>query len=170
MSQTLDDLFSNHRKTLLWRLLRMVGCRHTAEDLVQETYIRVARALEQRPVEHLQPFLYQTARNIALDHLRHQKVKRRIESEEADRDSVLSVPTPAATPEAALIDRQKLALFDQVLKDLPERTRQMLVLNRLHGWSYPRIAEHLGVSQSTVYNNIRLALARCLAQVEQQGR
>lgn len=169
MSQALDELFFSHRKTLLWRLLRMVRCRHTAEDLVQETYLRVARALEQRPVEHLQPFLYQTAHNVALDHLRHEQVKRRVEAEEPDSSAVLNVPTNAASPEATLIDRQKLALFDRVMRDLPERTRQMLVLNRLHGWSYPEIAAHLGVSQSTVYNNIRLALARCLAELDRDA-
>lgn len=167
MTQALDELFLTHRKTLIWRLLQLVGCRHTAEDLVQETYVRVARALDQRPVEHLQPFLYQTARNVALDHLRHEKVRQRVEAGDSEAEAALEVPSPASSPEAELMDKQTLAAFDRVMAGLPERTRQMLLLSRIHGWPYPRIAAHLGVSQSTVYNAIRAALAQCLAELRQ---
>ena len=37
-----------------------------------------------------------------------------------------------------------------------------MVLSRIQGWPYPKIAAHLGVSPNTVYNDIRLAMAYCL--------
>lgn len=60
-----DTVFINQRLVLLRTLQRMVDNPSTAEDLLQETYLRVTRALGERPVEHLEPFVFQTARNLA---------------------------------------------------------------------------------------------------------
>ena len=70
MSQSqFNQVFLTQRVTLLRTLQRMVNNPSTAEDLLQETYLRVTRALNERSVEHLEPFVYQTARNLALDAL-----------------------------------------------------------------------------------------------------
>lgn len=158
----LDTLFLEQRGALIGTVFRIVRCEHTAEELAHESYLRVARALAQKPVEHVQAFLYQTARNLALDHLRHEVVRRRIEVEPANDGAMPDVATDAASPEAETIDRQRLSLLEGAMSALPERTRQVMVLNRIHGWPYPKIAAHLGVSPNTVYNDIRLAMAHCL--------
>ena len=70
MSQSrFNQVFLTQRVILLRTLQRMVNNHSTAEDLLQETYLRVTRALSERPIDHLEPFVYQTARNLALDHL-----------------------------------------------------------------------------------------------------
>src|SRR5688500_7871437 len=71
--QALDQAFAEHRSVLLRTLARIVGSVATAEDLVQETYLRVASALRTRPVDYPAPFLFQTARNLAFDHLRSER-------------------------------------------------------------------------------------------------
>jgi len=55
-----NQVFLTQRMTLLRTLQRMVHNPSTAEDLLQETYLRVTRALNERSVEHLEPFVYQT--------------------------------------------------------------------------------------------------------------
>lgn len=76
MSQSqFNSVFLVQRLTLLRTLQRMVGNPNTAEDLLQETYLRVSRALGERPIEHIEPFVFQTARNLALDHLRARRVQ-----------------------------------------------------------------------------------------------
>ena len=70
MQSRLNTFFLTQRSPLLRTLQRLVDNPSTAEDLLQETYLRVARALRERPVEHLEPFVFQVARNLALDHLR----------------------------------------------------------------------------------------------------
>jgi RNA polymerase sigma factor (sigma-70 family) len=157
----LDALFLQQRSALVGTLFRIVRCEQTAEELAHESYLRVARAIAKKPVEHIQAFLYQTARNLAFDHLRHELVRQRVEAESTSAD-VIDVAFEAASPEAEAIDRQRLALLETALSRLPERARQVLVLSRIHEWSYPKIAAHLGVSPNTVYNDIRLAMAHCL--------
>ena len=62
-----------------------------------------------------------------------------------------------------------IVLLDQALKGVPHRARRVLILNRLEGWSYPEIAEHLGVSATTVQKDIRLALACCIDALSEKG-
>lgn len=163
LRQAFEALFLNQRKALIGTLFRIVGCRHTAEDLAHESYMRVSSAIGRQPIDHLQPFLYRTARNLAFDHLRRRKIHDRIVDRDADATAVLEVASRAPSPETETSDRQRLRALDAALARLPERTRRVLVLHRVHGWNYPRIAAHFGVSESTVYNDIRLATAHCIA-------
>ena len=162
MRSTLDTLFLQQRISLVGTLFRIVRCEQTAEELAHKSYLRVARAIAQKPVEHIQAFLYQTARNLAFDHLRHEGVRRRVEVDAVDASAALEVASDAASPEVEAIDRQRLASLEAAMSSLPERTRQVMVLSRIHEWPYPKIAAHLGVSPNTVYNDIRLAMACCL--------
>jgi DNA-directed RNA polymerase specialized sigma24 family protein len=58
-----DIVFLAQRATLVRQLMRLLGCAHTAEDLVQEAYLKVFKALCADSIRHLQPFLYSTARH-----------------------------------------------------------------------------------------------------------
>lgn len=91
-SACVSDLFLDHRETLVHTLFRMEGCRQTAEDLAQEAYVRVMGAAESQHVTYLKAFLYQTARNLALDHLRKAKVRSRTGCPEADPEIVAEIP------------------------------------------------------------------------------
>jgi|AGTN01.1.fsa_nt_gi RNA polymerase sigma factor, sigma-70 family len=166
--QAFEALFSSHRKTLVWKLFRIVACRDTAEDLVHEAYVRVATALGRHPVDHIPTFLYQTAHNLALDHLRRERSHSRFVDPAAGDETVLRVPSQEASPETAAADRQKLGRLADALATLPERTRRILLLNRIEGMPYPEIAEKLGISPSTVYKDIQLALAHCLTAVDEE--
>jgi RNA polymerase sigma factor (sigma-70 family) len=163
---SLESLFKAQRAALVGRLIRLVSCRETAEDLAHETYLRVARAIDQGAVAHLPTYLFQTARNLAIDHLRRERRSDRL-MDRSDFDvRTRAIATGEATPERAAADRQSLDRLTAALRTLPERPRRILLLSRVEGLSYPEIAAHLGVSESTVYKDMRLALARCLEAVD----
>ncbi|MCW0233701.1 MAG: RNA polymerase sigma factor [Ferrovibrio sp.] len=158
-------LFAAQRGTLVRSLARLIGDRHTAEDLAQDAYLKVAAAAETGKVEHLQPFLYQTARNLAFDHLRKQKVRAVVHPlPGAASDAVIAaVPAAEPSPEARMLDRDRVRRFQVALADLPERARQVLLLHRLHGLSQTEIARRFGVSERTIAKDLARALAHCLA-------
>jgi RNA polymerase sigma factor (sigma-70 family) len=162
-SFSLDKVFMTQRQTLVLTIARMVGCRHTAEDLAHEAYVRVHTSVTARPILNLQNFLYQTARNLAIDHLRRERVRRGFMNDDAESNMLLDVASLQPSPETQTIDGQRLALFDGALSALPDRARKILLLNKIHGLGYPEIAAQLGISEGTVYNDIRLAMAHCLA-------
>jgi RNA polymerase sigma factor (sigma-70 family) len=158
MSALLNSVFLLHRRSLMGAALRIVRDRQTAEDLAQEAYLRARRAIEAGPIEHIEAFLHQTARNLALDHERRRKTRARYEDTQASEQLVENVPADFPSVEASLIERERMARFEQALQQLPERQRRAWVLSQLEGWSYAQIAEHLGVSRNTVYNDVKAVM------------
>lgn len=158
-------LFSSQRGALVRWLARLTGDRHAAEDLAQDAYVKTAAAAEAGTVQHPQSFLYQTARNLAFDHLRRQKVRAAVHPPASDRlmAVVEAVPTGEPSPEARLLDRERVRRFQAALAELPERARQVLVLQRLHGLTQAEIARRLGVTERTIAKDLALALKHCLA-------
>ncbi|WP_342649586.1 RNA polymerase sigma factor [Pseudomonas sp. REB1044] len=167
MSQSrFTALFLNQRLSLLRTLQRMVGNPSTAEDLVQETYLRVTRALGERPVEHLEPFVFQTARNLALDHLRARRVQARTLVDDVCEQVLHNVAAPLSSREDALHAEQLLERLSLSLGQLSERQQRIFILSRLQGASYQEIAEQLQVSASTVQKELKLIMAICLSVAE----
>lgn len=161
MPAILSDIFLLNRSALVGTVLRIVRDRQTAEDLTQEAYLRACKALETSRIDHIEGFLYQTARNLALDHQRRRKVRERYEEIGAGGYEIESVAFDAPSAEEAMIEQERLRLFGEALRALPERARHAWALAQLEGWTYARIAEHLGVSRNTVYNDIKLVMGHC---------
>lgn len=158
----IDMLYLAHQQTLVNLLRRMVGCHQTAEDLAQEAYLKVSGAAKTQTITYPQPFLYQTAKNLALDYLRKQKVRAKNIDEQTDDLDYQQIADQAPTPDQATQTGQELDELLSILAQQPERRREMLILNKIHGWKYAEIADHFGVSKSAVEKNIRIALAHCL--------
>lgn len=102
----LEQIFVLHRHTLVSTIARMVGCRYTAEDLAHEAYLRVSEAVHARPILNLQNFLYQTARNLAIDHIRRERIRRGFMTDGAEPDTWLGVSSAQPSPETQTMDGQ----------------------------------------------------------------
>ncbi len=161
MTTTLADIFQSHRRSLMWTAMRIVGDRQTAEDVAQEAYLRARRAIESGPIEHIEAFLQQTARNLALDHLRHRKMRAEYETDGLGEDALMNVPDNVLSLEAALLERERFQAFRKALDGLPARAQTVIVLSRLEEWSNRQIAEHLGISERTVFSDLKLAMTHC---------
>lgn len=161
-----NHVFLAQRVSLLRTLQRMVNNPSTAEDLLQETYLRVTRALGERAIDHLEPFVFQTARNLALDHLRSRRIQARTLLEDVPPEVVESVAAPLSSAEDAAHAEQLLERLNMSLAQLSPRQQQIFILSRLHGHSYQEIAEKLAVSQSTVQKELKLIMAICIGVAE----
>jgi RNA polymerase sigma factor (sigma-70 family) len=157
-----NHVFLAQRVSLLRTLERMVNNHSTAEDLLQETYLRVTRALSERAIDHLEPFVFQTARNLALDHLRARRIQSRTMLEDVPLEVVQNVAAPLSSAEDAAHAEQMLERLNISLNQLTARQQQIFILSRLHGHSYLEIAEKLSVSLSTVQKDLKLIMAICV--------
>ena len=167
MSQSrFHHVFLAQRTPLLRTLERMVYNPSTAEDLLQETYLRVTRALSERTVDHLEPFVFQTARNLALDHLRARRIQSRTLVDDVPLDVVNNVVAPQSSAEDAAHAERMLERLNVSLQSLSPRQRQVFILSRLHGHSYQDIAQRLDVSLSTVQKELKLIMAICVGVAE----
>ena len=167
MSQSrFHHVFLAQRTPLLRTLERMVNNPSTAEDLLQETYLRVTRALSERTVDHLEPFVFQTARNLALDHLRARRIQSRTLVDDVPLDVVNNVVAPQSSAEDATHAERMLERLNVSLQSLSPRQQQIFILSRLHGHSYQDIAQRLNVSLSTVQKELKLIMAICVGVAE----
>ncbi|MDO7898554.1 RNA polymerase sigma factor [Pseudomonas citrulli] len=167
MSQSrFHHVFLAQRMPLLRTLERMVNNPSTAEDLLQETYLRVSRALAERPVEHLEPFVFQTARNLARDHLRARRLRSRTVLDDVPLEVVHNVVAPQGSAEDAVHAGQMLERLNVSLQALSPRQQRIFILSRLHGLRYQDIAAQLGVSSSTVQKELKLIMAICVGSCQ----
>ncbi|GHS79359.1 DNA-directed RNA polymerase sigma-70 factor [Pseudomonas sp. PAGU 2196] len=139
---------------------RRVGCRATASDLVQELFLRFWRRPEVK-VEALDTYLLRCAGNLAIDHLRSEGSRERV----AEATHAVDEQSSAAEPEQALEVAHDLQRIEAALRALPDRTRQIFLLNRIHGCKYSEIATAMQLSQSAVEKHMMRALEACKASV-----
>jgi len=156
------EVFLSQRPQMEALVRRRVGCRATAADLVQDLFVRFWR----RPlvqVDELSTYLLRCAGNIAVDHLRSEGARHRV-SEGLMSDGL---EHEVDEPQAALEAGNDLRHVEAALRELPERTRQIFLLNRIHGRKYGEIAKVMGLSQSAVEKHMMRALQACKASLEQ---
>jgi RNA polymerase sigma factor (sigma-70 family) len=156
MKLDINALYTLHRKELVNHLLRIVKCPETAQDLVQESYMILARTADDALIEHPRGFLYRTAGNLALDHLRHNKiVARHVEAELANEAVAQS------SVESELSKAQWQALLHSAIDELPPRCRDVFILHKIRGMSYREVATMLEISESAVEKHIIKGLLHC---------
>ncbi|MGB3876604.1 MAG: RNA polymerase sigma factor [Shinella zoogloeoides] len=158
MAADLESIYLGMRRSLMATALRVVRDPQIAEDLAQESYLRVRRAMEKGPVEHVEAFLHRTAHNLALDYLRKNRTRGHVETMDAADPSALDVADATPSAEERMIQADRLRHVEDLLTQLPDRARRVWLLSRVEGWPYPRIAEHLGVSPNTVFNDVKLVM------------
>ncbi len=122
-----EELFARHHKDILRYLAHMTGRVEEAEDLAQEVFVRVIRALDRgQSIDHERGWLFSIARNLLLDRIRSE---RRIPSDQIDCDRMTG-------------ETQGLALdLRQSLEKLSVSDREMFLLREVGGFTYQEIAD-----------------------------
>ncbi|MBI5878931.1 MAG: sigma-70 family RNA polymerase sigma factor [Chloroflexi bacterium] len=163
-------IYDTYQPRILRYLLRLVG-EHEAEDLTQDVFVKVSRALKTfRGESQLSTWLYRIATNAAFDRLRSPSFRKRLsensteigEAEVDDKDVWTGEKTHSV--EQQLVRKEMNECIRDRIERLPENYRPVLVLSELEGLSNKEIAELLGVSLDTV--KIRLHRARERLKVE----
>ncbi len=145
-------LFRTFYSNLHWFLIGYVNDRHIAEDLVQEMFVRVwenRQTLD--PSKMIKPYLYQIARNLAIDHTRHKKVVHKWEKEKKALYQFSFVPKGL---DEKVHDKMILKKIEHAIEDLPERRRLIFILSRYNSMTYKEIADALEISVNTVETQI----------------
>lgn len=143
------------------QLYRRVGCRATALDLVHDVFVRLIERVTERP-ENPQAFLARSARNAALDHLRAE-IRQRQALERLLPEQLSPAPVAALD---SLLAREALQRVDRAIADLPELTRHIFLLNRVHGRTFVEISRVFQLSERGVARHMARALQLCEAALE----
>ena len=167
MPESLDDIerlyVAEHR-----RLERVaagkVGSSHAADvvhDVFMALWSRGGHEPQAAPVAVSAAYLTGATRFAAINHYRAER-RRTALLRRMTEEQYAAAPLP---PDHILAARQDLARLREAVAALPERTRQVFLLNRAHQCTYDEIAAALGISYSTVEREIARALLACRASV-----
>lgn len=161
----LHQLFVTQRQRFLNAAIRILGCRASAEDVIQDAFVKMYGSPKEG-IESQSGYLMRVVRNLAIDHYRRQALEKRYKCSEEEG---LHVATPGDCPETLHEDRQTLDKLALAMQDLPPRTRHAFEHYRLHGQSQKDIAQELGVSPTLVNFMIRDALVHCRKTLKTLG-
>ncbi len=128
------------------------------DDVVQEAFLRVIRARQRATLGSPKAFLFATARNLALDRIRHRQVTGE-SSLVRSEDSDVLYDTDDVTETVSR--NQELELLTEAIQSLPDRCRRIFTLRKVYGLSQADIAARLGISEHTVSAQLTLGVQKC---------
>ena len=148
--------FERFRTPLLRYLTDLLSRRDEAEDLVQETYLRLLQ-VENIEVGRARALIFKVATNLAYDRFR----QRRARGPHGDDEQLAEVASDQPAPDRVVALEQAIEIVKRTLLDLKPRCRQVFLLRTSAELGYDEIAKRLGISRRTVEREMQHALDVC---------
>ena len=139
-------------KNKLFRLaLRITLNREEAEDVVQDTMIKVWNARERwQELDSFEAYSLTIARNLSIDRIK----KMDNQNDSLEEQTTERLDETSSTPSERMIQKDKLDIVRNIINELPEKQRSCLQLRDIEGKSYKEIADILSITEDQVKVNI----------------
>ena len=164
------ELIERYRRQVYSLALRMVRQAEDAEDLTQETFIRMFRALERYdPTRPFAAWLFTIASRLAIDHLRRRRVRpislvQRDAGSDEERE--MEIRDPSLGPEELASHGEEERRAQELIDGLPPHYRIVVILRHQQELSYEEIAAALHLPLGTVKARIHRARALLKQRIE----
>jgi RNA polymerase sigma-70 factor (ECF subfamily) len=137
----------------LYRLaLRILGSSDDAEDVVQETLVKIWRKnIDVSDIESVESFAFSCVKNLCLDKIKINKNRRKL------LEINFKTAEQTATPEQTTENRDTMEKIKTIIAKLPEKQRIILHLRDIEGLTNGRISEIMGISNEAVRTNLSRA-------------
>ena len=176
-ARAFEVLLRRHRTAVFNFILRFTGDRTKAEDLLQETWLKVVRSAPQYETKaKFTTWAFTIARNLCVD-LKRREVFRKTESldgtaGEGEDERPAHEPAseePSANPERSAHAARLRPAVEKALASLPPEQREVFVLREISGLAFKEIAEATGTPENTVKSRMRYALEGLRRSLDAQG-
>ncbi|MDH7638801.1 sigma-70 family RNA polymerase sigma factor [Sphingomonas sp. MAHUQ-71] len=138
------------------------------DDVVQESYCRIATLTRVEHIDDPRRYLFRTARNVVLEQIRRERV---VSIEAASGLAELEqAPEDGGSPERVVAGRRALERVERLIEALPDRARQVFRLRKIDGVPQREIAQRLGLTETVVENEVARGLRRILDQLTDEER
>lgn len=142
----LDKLFRRHKQELLAFAERQGNAR-IAEDITQESFLRLMHHPDLASIDNPRAYLFKTIANLSKNAYDHEQVRMRyLPDEPIELHQIVS---PAPTLESTLEAHQQLERFIEIMSLLPEVVQHAFILSKLDGLTYTEVAYALGISSKS---------------------
>lgn len=161
-----SELFREHNRMLVGYLRFRLGSLQEAKEVAQEAYVRVLQLHEPGAPGLLRAYLFKTAANLAVDRLRHRRVRQRSEEQPQLFEELNTSGAELDDPAEQLLAREQADQLLRFLQELPIKCRQVMDLHRFEGISQRDVAVRLGISERMVRRYVTYAMVFCQLRLE----
>lgn len=165
------DLVRRYERPVYSVLMRVVRRSEDAEDLVQETFVKVFRALERYdPERSFAAWIFTIASRLAIDHLRRRRVQTvslNVTDAGSGEERTMDVEDTGLKPDEVTSHAEEEVQANELIDSLPEHYRIVVLLRHQQDLSYEEISEALNLPLGTV--KARIHRARALLKDRIQG-
>ncbi|OEK01186.1 RNA polymerase subunit sigma-70 [Roseivirga sp. 4D4] len=155
-----NSLYRKHFTGLRNYVYYKCGDLDQAEDIAQESFIRLWQKCADVLFEKVTGFVHTVANRLFLDQVRSKKVSLKFEKDQITQQN-------NEDPYHILRTEEFRQRIEEVISDLPEGQREVFLLNRIEKHTYKEIAEMLGVSQTAVEKRMAKALVKLKDRIEE---
>lgn len=159
--EAFKKLFSTYYPRLQKYAMQFVTDTHAADDIVQECFLKLWEKREAIAFTSVQALLFKIVRNNCLNHLRNQVVKNKHFSTNEEYKEIweqLYHTDFLNDPDYILVYKELQQQIDNILCELPERSKEIFEISRFEGLKNKEIAERLGISIKIVERHISRAI------------
>ncbi|GAA4106557.1 RNA polymerase sigma-70 factor [Aquimarina addita] len=159
--QVFDSFFKSHAKLLRSYLYYKFGDLDQAEDMVQDSFIKLWNNCTKVPLEKAKSYVFTVATNMGISNTRHQKVKFKYHNfiTQCKSDSTNE------SPEFIILEKEFMEKLQNAIADLPERQREVFLLSRIDKKTYKEIAALSDVSVKAIEKLMHKALISLRAKI-----
>ena len=170
--ESLEILICRHKSRVFSYILLIVKNQELAEDIFQETFIKVIRSLKRgKYIENgkFVSWVLRISHNLIIDHFRKEKLKGTISNDNSAVDIFNSQKFAEDTVEDQMVNKQILSEVKELIQELPEDQQQVIYMRHYMELSFKEIAEQTGVSINTALGRMRYALINLRKLIEQKN-
>jgi RNA polymerase sigma-70 factor, ECF subfamily len=159
LDEQIEQVFEALRMPVYQYLLSVFGKPNEAEDLTQDAFLQLYKALlKGQEIENVRFWIFRVAHNLAIDKRKHQQFVSTIQVDSWDEVEKL-LPDSGLNPEQIILRKEKFEMLYQGIKRLTLNERQCLYL-RAEGFRYKEIAEIMKVGIPTVGEYLRRSIKK----------
>src|SRR5262245_33068865 len=169
-----EILLHRHRKPVFNFILRYVGDKETAEDLLQETFMRVIKGSDAyKRQAKFTTWLYTIARNLCVDQTRRRKHRKHASLDapmQASEDSgtLLDViPSGEMASDRKSVNKELHETMQRAIASLSEEQREVFLMREFLDLPFKQISEVVGVPENTVKSRMRYALEKLRLELDE---
>lgn len=170
-SLALETLINRHREKVFTSILIFTKDKYLAEDLFQDTFIKVIDKLKAGKYKEegkFKPWVMRLAYNICVDDYRKRKRKPKVLTASEEFDIFDILPMQEESAEDRFIENQSKNKVRRLLDELPKEQREVVLLRHFYDFSFKEIAELCNISINTALGRMRYALINLRKVVAQK--
>ena len=169
---SLEVLIYRHKNRVYSYILLIVKNQELAEDIFQETFIKVIRSLKRgKYVENgkFVSWVLRISHNLIIDHFRKEKLQGTVSNDSMEVDVFNSNKYSEDTIEDQMVNSQILIEVKDLIKELPQDQQQVIYMRHYMDMSFKEIADQTGVSINTALGRMRYALINLRKLIKQKN-